>query len=74
MSELPISEKSLIYGSSDGGTTVLCEDEKALKMCNQVGTSLNLKVQKCETKNAKQKSGLYYFFIFFIRVIVQLQD
>lgn len=43
MSILPVSSKTLIYGSADGGHTVFTSNKKFNKKMKRIGEALNLK-------------------------------
>lgn len=44
ISLLPIHDKSLVYGSCDGGQTVLAEDEQFNALMKEAAQKLNIKV------------------------------
>lgn len=55
----PISEKSLIYGSCNGGKTILAEDKNALAVMEKIAKSFNLKPHFVVNSSNTQKSLLY---------------
>ena len=53
MTQLPISDSTLVYGSADAGKSVHFEDAESLALAEQLGTSLNLKPHQSKLSSVK---------------------
>lgn len=56
ISLLPIDEKTIIYGSSDGGKTIHNDDEQVEQMMKRAAEILNLKPHECGIKSDSRKT------------------